>query len=258
MLYRILALLTSFTLFAQTTTTSAVGALSGVNAIFPIDSSVRGLEIINLFKTLYGMSVPSGAVYEIGIQTKYNGFLQWVQSVTGTTNNTLLIIQNGTTKANAVLNSTPPVIIPADQVVEMVFSTNSVTIPNATFGASNTTGFLSGTLPIYSVSPALRAADILFVFKYFQSTISPNSQFKYMTIQTSLTGLTPPYQNPKSTTFNGTLSYVQNVTLTPTVTAPGATAGPFLQITYQPNKTPPLITLDVAPEQVCGISFSQN
>lgn len=245
MFFPLLVLLFSFQLVAQSTAASTVGALSGVPEIYPIDTSQRGTDILNLWKSLYNMSVAGNAVYEVGFQTKYNGFLPWVVNVTGTTNNTLLIVQTAATKQQALQTTTPPLIIPAEQIVEVIFSTGSTTITTApTFGASN----VMGTLPIYSLSSAQRAADIIAVYTYYTGV---KSVFQNMTIQTTLVG-NPPNQI-QGTTQNNIglfLPYVQNVTKALT------TVSPFLLITYLPTRRNPPITINVAAEQVSGITFT--
>lgn len=243
------ALLAFFSLLAQATTPAATATIGNLSVIYSIDASTRGTEIINLFSSLYGQSIPSGRVYEIALQTKYNGLITWVTSITGTTNNTLLLVRWGTTPTNS--SSTPPLVIPVDQIVELIYTVNSQTISNwgltNPYGASNVTS----TLPLYSLTPAQRAADILSVYNYYVANLKNTSYAKYMQVYTTLAGVSGPnYQAPK--TFNGLLPYVQSLSVTPT------SSGSFLQVSYMNNNLPPTWTITVPAEWVSTIVFTSN
>ena len=137
-------------LFAASVTSAFAAISSGQTTVFPLDSGTRGTQIVTTFKSL---SVATGINYpQFALQTSIgnssyatykfisNGYIPYVQSITPTTNNTLIIVgyQPNTT------TSTLYVVVPPEQVTTMLYFPNIYNQPSSTSPFSST--FPNGTL----------------------------------------------------------------------------------------------------------------
>ncbi len=180
-------------LIAATSSAAVVLAATGNTTLYPIDASQRGFEITNSFKSL---DHASGAqLPEIAIQTtltapppyqtyKYmiNGIIPYVQSITQTPHNTLLIITYAPAQTPSILQY---IVLPTEQVVELLhftFATQPIT--NAPF----TSSVISGTIPFYSVDSKERAEDIVSAVTQLLASPFKTLQINQVWIQTTLNG----------------------------------------------------------------------
>jgi hypothetical protein len=219
-------------------------AATGQNVFYPIDVSQRGTEIINTFNSL---SHASGVNYpEIILQTalpdsntygpyKYltNGRVPFVQSLTATTHNTVLIVTyfppSAPTRAQYI-------VLPVEQARGLI------QIPSRYNEPSSSTAFTSmfnGLYPYFSVDPKQRAADIVSAVNQLKTSGSfQRISQTQIWIQTNITG---PF-NPEIP--NGLVKNVTSISVD----------NSLVRIDFLP---PNLYarTILVAPEQVVQVLF---
>ncbi len=244
----LLAWLPSFA--ANTTTSSSLAALiaSGQAAIFPIDSMVRGKEIFNIFESLIiggRTQVPEFAIQTIlpptspysTYQPIINGLIPYVQDITETPNDTLLIITYQSTQ-NAGIQQY--IVLPVEQVTALLYFRTIANLPNST--QPFTAYPPPGVIPYYSVDPILRAQDIASAVTQLKAAPFVTSPQNQVWIQTTLTGpFNPAIQN----------GLIQNVL------SISASNG-LLQINFkQLSQTLPQFII-VSPEQVQQIIWIRN
>jgi len=174
-----------------------------------------------------------------GIQ---NGIFSYVQAITSTTHNTLLIVTylypNSATKQY--------VVVPSEQILDLLyfFDNNHLPSSNAAFTASP----IPGTIPYYSVDPRQRAADIGSVITQLLKSPFKETQ-RQIWVEVTLTGPFTPHL-PTVNYGSNTVSVLQNVTAV-------SLLNNILTFTFQPNDPrltyPP--TIIVTPEQVQRIIF---
>ncbi|HSX27075.1 MAG TPA: hypothetical protein VLE89_08750 [Chlamydiales bacterium] len=154
--------------------------------LFSIDTSQRGSEIVNIVKVLTAPPFNS-ATSELAIQTTtnfiyapyvVNALIPYVRSITPGPNNTLFIVNYFPKNAPSL----QAVVVPVEQIVEVVYSTQ--TIP--TTGFTSTWG--TGVLPLITVDPVLRAQDIFFVVSTLLTSPTYQTGVSKVTIVTTTNG----------------------------------------------------------------------
>lgn len=249
----------SISLSAQDLTLTTNGSL----AIFPIQPASRTADIIGMFNTLrsppYLLSNS-----QIALQTTKNGLITNVQFITPMDFSTVLVV------GYWLPNDLPPpgvvggrvasvkrygyVALPIEQIVEMIYSP-IVMSSSFTFSSQP----MNGTLPIFSVDMAQRAADIIQAVALLSNTpIANNSLYSPVSLSTTLSG--PFYGATTSSTqliTNGLIPRVFNVSYT----SPNST---LLLVQFKPYRTNTnlangeVASVVVAPDQINGIIFTQN
>ncbi len=234
MIFRLLLMCASFSLFAQSVTTLAVPLITGPTAIFPIDSSQRGADIYKLISTL-STGVYYTGVQQVGIQTTRNGFIPNVQyqNTISAPNGSILIIGYLPLPQTIVQY----LIIPVEQITSVIYS---ITTINATDFSSSP---IAGTLPFYTVSLIDRASDIQSVVQTLTTSSTFLTSNSTVNIQTSLAG---PYYVPLT---NGLIKNVKGITSSGNGTL---LIVKFLQTNNQ------FAYIVVAPDQIFGINYSRT
>ncbi len=242
-------------LFGQSAGSVITSASNGTLTVYSISPTGRVSDLVSMFTA---MTAPSSVYYngglsQIALQTTRNGLLVNVLSIVpvtaiGGTESTLLFVTyypNGVTR-----HPTRPfyVVIPVEQVTELVYSYNEPIPPNANFS----TTALPGVLPLFSVDMKQRAQDIQNAFTLLNgipyAKAPPNPT---VGLQTTLKGTF----NDGGTIQNGFIPNVINISLSQ------APNGTLLLVTYQKNLpvknqvTPFVYYIIVSPEQVYGITY---
>ncbi len=242
MIYWLFSMLIGVSLFAQSITSTSASP-NGSIALYQIDPKQRAMDIINMFNTFNGKSYNTNTS-RIALQTTRNSLINWLQSITPTSNYTLLIVGYGGQNKN-----TQYVILPVEQITEVIYSSGTII---GGFSASAT----SGILPIFEVNLLDRANDIIQVVN---SLLSPSSRTTYNTngdvqvaLQTSLTGSTGTQVQGGvyAPVTNGLISDVQSVSLN------SSSYGTLLLVTYAyGNNNTQTASISVGTEQIYGINF---
>jgi hypothetical protein len=222
--------------------------------LYPIDAGQRGTRIYHSFNTtLFPISGGTNLPYFImqttlpnntyNTTTRFilNGIVPYVQSITSTTYNTLLIVSYLPPPNSGQQSIMQYVVVPSDEIVTLnYFPQNYGPVPNIETPFNSTAA--PGTLPFFSVDPAQRASDIVQAINMLMN----NAPFKntetnsQVWVQTTLTGpYNPPLPEP------GLLKYIQADTYT----------NGLIQITFQTSPQQTAQTILVAPEQVQRIIY---
>jgi hypothetical protein len=189
-MYRtLLFLFSALSLFAQSSDLVAALASNGSSAVFPINPTHRGADIISMVSTL------SAAPYrtptsEVSIQTAFsgtlsyapsvlNGMIPFVQSIATGPNQTLFIIAYQGTRNSP---QTQYIVVPVEQLLSVVYSTRTI----ATTGFSVTPP--TGMIPYFPINLALRAEDIQNVVATLVGTAPYATPVSSVAIQTTLDG----------------------------------------------------------------------
>jgi len=270
MLYRFLVFALNLSLFAASS--SAVVALGATSqqVVYQIDVSYRGADLISAFNSLKGnlttnyftpplievqttttvpMVPPKYGNKPYGMYSGFypNAIIPFVQNITGTTYNTLLIV---TYYSQAATSKYPLyVVLPVEQVTCLLYFPTISNLPPSNLASSAPafiSTFPSGIIPFFSVAPQQRAVDIVSAVNQLIALFpqAPNSKANSQVwIQTTVNG---PYMDPS--TPNGLIQNVLGISLT---------GNYLLQITYQPSDQVPQNTgtVYVSPEQVQQILF---
>lgn len=245
MFCRLVFFLMRFPLFASSAIPLLVQA--GQTAVYPIEASTRGTEIVNSFRSLSPTANRGTVLPEILLQTSIannpqyttyrylvNGVIPYVQNITQTTYNTLLIVSYWTP---AMSNVTQYLVVPVEQIVMLPYFPYSYYTPPTPFAATAP----PGTIPYFSINPTQRAADIASVVSQLLTTFKQTGNTQVW-IQTTLSG---PFNYPVP---NGLLQNVRSVSVN----------NSLLQITFSPPNFTPNQTIIVAPEQVQQITYLAN
>jgi len=227
-------------------------AATGQTIFYPTDCAQRGAEIVNTFNSS-SLSHATGAEYpQILFQTKLpslpytpyqypndnKGMISFVQSLTQTTHNTLLIV----TYINQRFSSRPQyIVLPVEQFMDLVYVPTRYNQPsNSTSFSSNFTG---GVYPYFSVDPKQRAADIVSAVNQLKTSSSfQRTALTQIWIQTNLSGPFNP-QIPNGLLKNITAISVDNS---------------LIRIDYFPPYFQQTQTVVVTPEQVEQVLFIYN
>lgn len=242
MFYRLFFLMCRFPLIAS----SAIPALveGGQTVLYPVEASTRGTEIFNSFKTLSPTANRGTVLPEILLQTKIvnnpqymtyrylvNGVIPYVQNITQTTYNTLLIVSYLT---SALGNVTQYLVVPVEQIIMLPYFPNSYYVPPTPFSAAN----LNGAISYFSIHSTERALDIVSAVSQLLTTFKQSGNTQVW-IQTTLNG---PFNYPVP---NGLIQNVKSVSVN----------NSLLQITFSPPNFTPNQVIVVAPEQVQQITY---
>lgn len=227
----ILALLTSFYLTAQVTTSAALITTSGT-AIFPIDPTQRGNDIAQMVQTLNNPPF-SGGFTSVSLQLRNNTLIQNVTSIKKSTHSTILIV---TYKIGTTANYIPLLV---EQIVDVIYNNQGV------FGPF-TPHLVSGVLPYFSMDEAKRTEDLKETVRILLNDQPYSAGNPTVNIQLSLSGSPfagmPPSQN-------GIIPSVRSITIDK------ATNKTLMIINYKPaNQTEHFVA---APEQVINILYNQ-
>jgi hypothetical protein len=218
--------------------------------LYPIDAGARGTQIVNSF----ALFTPSGGtnlpyyVLQTGMpnNTYYtttrfisNGIIPYVQSITKTTYNTLLIIGYLPPPSSGQQSILQYVVVPSDEIVALnYFPQNFGPIPN--IATPFTSSAIPGTIPFFSVDPAQRASDIASAVNTLMTTLKNSGTNSQVYVQTSLNGpFNPPLPKP---------GLLQNITKV-------AYNNTLVQFTFLTSAQQPAQTVLVAPEQVQQIFY---
>lgn len=223
-------------------------AAAGQTAVYPIDASQRGTEIINTFNSLSPTKNRGTLLPEIILQTnlpnsnlyttyKYlrNGVIPYVQNITQTTYNTLLIVSY---LVSATGTTQQYIVLPVEQITGMFYFAN--------YAYASTTPFVStppsGSLPYFSIDSRQRGVDIVSAVNQLLSSPFKTSGATQVWIQTTLSG---PFNYP----LTGGL--IQNVTSI-------SVNSSLIQIVFSPPGYAQNQVIVVAPEQVQQIIYLSN
>ncbi len=226
-------------LFGQSSSFLIANGISSTS-VYPIDLPQRGFDLVKTFTYLNtGNSIYTGVALQTSSKLYFN-----VQSITPATNYTIFIVGYATNNA-----TTTYVVIPVEQIVEIVYNPLPQTFNSSQTFGSNT---VSGVLPYYSIEPSKRAADIQWVVANL-SKVVPYTITNIL-VQTTLTGSYGAISCTGSTngiSNSGTISYVQGVTLVP------SSNGTLMLVTYFcGNNSSSSYSVIVAPNQVTGITYT--
>lgn len=238
----------------------AVFTITSNEVLFPIESNSRGTDMLNTFATLTHAS--SQTFPEIALQTSVklsnyasysgitNGLIPYVQSLTKTVHNTLLIVTYLPPLAptNVQRGSKLYVVVPAEQIDALLYFPNRALANNSPTFNSTT---ITGTLPFYVVDPQMRAVDIASAVTTLLSAPFQTASSQVW-IQTTLTNNSSIFLtlagNNNAALNNGLLQNVQSV----------SAAHGLIQINFipfNPTTSPTQLTLYVTPEQVSQITY---
>lgn len=247
MLYRLALLLFSASLFAQSAPSAyplANTAPNVANAFFLIDPMQRGKDIVSMITTLTSPALTNtrGKVnMQVAIQTMRNGLITGVFDVDFAKNYTILIVKySGPYYAQYI-------VVPVEQIIEVVYSSTAVVSTQGNFTATSTTG----VLPYFNVDITQRAEDIVEIVNKLMDPAdvyyTPNKT--QIGIQTMLTG--PYYAQPSNA--NSAISNVKGVSVN------GSSYGTLLLFSYEvSNNQIPRYFIAVPTEQIYGITSSYN
>ena len=185
--------------FSANSGTAVLLGAASQTTLYQIDSTTRGTEILNTFKALKhasGTQVP-----EFALQTtlpgnipyttyRYinNGLIPYVQSITPTVYNTLLIVAYQTTQTYGVSQY---LVLPSEQVVAVLYFPTLSNLPKTQ--GSFTASAPVGTLPYFEVNPYQRAIDIASAVNQLMQPPFHTSNTNQVWMQTTLTG---PFNPP--------------------------------------------------------------
>ncbi len=259
MIHSIFFLFTVLSIFAQSASTAALAGVTPYTAVYPIDPSQRGADIISMVNTLSSFPYFVFGASDVVIQTTLSqnftsssngtqGLIPFVQTFNpsfAAPHNTLLIVTYSTSPTTNLLTN-QYAVVPVEQISEVIYS--NTTIPNTSVFTSTIS---SGVLPYYQVNMMQRAADIQsVVYTLNNNPIFNNRGIQKVSMQTTLRG---PFYTPSggsTVIVNGTISLVQDVTLT------GSRNGTLMIVRYLVNNLNTYIV--VSPEQVTGITYSRS
>jgi hypothetical protein len=233
-----LLLLLFGTLWAQTAPPSAV--MNSGAAVYQINVSQRGQDIVSMFKTLNTTFKTS--LSEIGIQTAIpitnsvnkakTTFIPYVVDITAMSNNTILLIKQQE-------GNTFYYVVPVEQVVELIYYQQQPIPANGGYNSQVT----NGILPLLIMDEAQRAADLKQIFDKLNTEAPFSTATSKVAFQTTLTG------NYYPSVIGGFIPYIQKVELQYT------TNKTYMLITYKVGVQTSQIV--VAPDQVYAVIYTQ-
>lgn len=267
---RLIFLLVRIQVFAASS--SAVIALasqSNLPAVYEIDVSTRGNELVTILNSLLPNVAPSVNVPALALQTTLptslsnsygtyrgiqNGTIYYIQAITQTTYNTLIIVSYLPTQSSGTIEY---VVLPIEQIVDLLYFPTTFSIQGRVPGANPPPGPYISTTPhntliYYSVDPYKRAVDIISAYNSLVNLFSksPNSKSKSQVwIQTTVNGPYNPALPVLSLPNSGLLQQVSSVTLS---------GNGLLAITFQTINQTITQTIYIPPEQVQQVIFIRN
>jgi hypothetical protein len=248
MFFRLLLFIIKIPLFSAVSSAVIALAATSQTVVFPIDVSQRGAEIINTFNGLArgsGIQVP-----EVAFQTNLtanpqytalryitNGIIPYIQSITQTTHNTLLIVGYLPPQFSSRIQY---IVVPVESVIDFLYFPLRSTLPSSS--AAFTSTYSTGTLPFFTVDPKQRSADIVSAVVTLFSNPFKNSNTTQVWLQTTLDG---PFNQA---IINGLIRNVTGISV----------SNSLIQVTYQPLGQATAYTIILAPEQVQQILYIFN
>ena len=234
-------------LFLLTTALHAYSPLS----LYPIDPTTRGQNLLSYFNVLKADNYTTNP-REVVIQTNatpayiysfgvFNGVIPFIKDMKAAPNHTAFIVHylpTGTAQ-------TQYLVVFVEQIVEMAYYLNFNNVPNIQSGFSS--NFTANVLPLYSLAPVPRAADIASVVTTLISS-APYlvTNVSKVSIQTTLTGPFYPYFS------NGLIPDIQSISV---ISANDS----LLKVTYRTTQLPNIIgSVLVSAEQVQQIVYYPN
>ena len=228
--------------------------------LYTIDASTRGQDFFSTLTTAFVQATASG---EVVIQTQAMpaylrapgvsyGLIPYVQNGTNQTttfpykapNSTLFIFAYNPNGSRGITQTTQFLVVGIEQVVTVAYR-NTISPPfplNAPFA----TVYANNVLPLYTINPTLRAADVQNIAQKFISSpgdFNGNSSSQLWIITT----LSGPYYVPFATKVApGAI---------PNVTGISVLSNEFLLITYKPFSSLFSWSVIVAAEQIQQIVF---
>lgn len=224
-----------------------------------IDPSTRGDELVKMITTLN--TSPFLSTYsEVALQagdsflatpnfapSVTGGFIPYVQSVVAAKNKTLLVV---TYKGGSPIRD-QYLVMPVEQVSAIMYSPKEIVLPS--FQTSQLNGGPTNIIstyppyvyPLYSIAPALRAADIKEIFDLLSTTLP---YFKRGVSSVGMfTTINGPFDPP---IHGGFIPNIKSITISSSV---------FLLVTYKPltqsGKTYTDTTIVVPAEQVRQLTY---
>lgn len=249
MLYRVLFLCIRLSLFSLASSAPIALSASNGTAYYQIDVSQRGSEIVSTFKSL----PPAGGINtpEVALQTtiptsnaytayRYisNGIISYVQSITQTTYNTLLIVAYQAQQFPSYLQY---IVVPVEQIVALLYFENKNNLPSSSSPFS--AGTIPNSVPYYFVDPKQRAADIVSAVTKLMATPFKTAPTNQVWLQTTLSG---PFSPPIP---NGLLKNVISISIA---------NNSLIEVEYLPPNQPQPLTIVLTPEQVLQINYVLN
>lgn len=235
---------------------AAVGVANPPLDLFQIDAKTRGEEFANILDTAFTLATSSG---EVVIQTQaspaflrapgvQNGIIPYVQNSSmfpfAAPNSTLFIFAYNPNGALGISQNTQFLVVGIEQIVTVAYR-NTVSPPFPLTPPFQSM-YASNILPLVTINPTLRAADIQNIAQQFLSSPTtfngnPGSQ---LWITTTLSG---PFYVPFATSVaSGAI---------PNVLAISVLSSEFLLITYKPLSSLISWSVIVPAEQVQQIVF---
>ncbi len=250
---RLLFLLLRIQIFAASSSAVVALAQSNLSAVYEIDAMTRGNELVSILNNLLPTVAKSVNVPALALQTtlpasvglrygSYKGIqygtIYYIQGITQTTYNTLIIVSYLPTQSSSTLEY---VVLPIEQIVDLLYFPTQFSIQGTPPGPYISTT-PPNTLIFYSINPYQRALDIISAWQSLVKLFTNRSQQVW--IQTTVSG---PY-NP-AIPSNGLLQQVSNVALS---------GNGLLAITFQTLNQTTIQTIYIPPEQVQQIVFIRN
>ena len=237
-----------------------VGHANAPLDLYTIDASKRGQDFFNILTTVFTQATTSG---EVVIQTQAMpaylrapgvsyGLIPYVQVGTNQNvtfpykapNSTLFIFAYNPNGARGITQLTQFLVVGIEQIVTAAYR-NTISPPFPQNGVFSTV-YANNVLPLYTINPTLRAADVLDISQKFLSSpgaFNGNSSSQ-LWILTTLSG---PFYVPFATRIApGAI---------PNVTGISVLSNEFLLITYKPLSSLFSWSVIVSAEQVQQIVF---
>lgn len=252
MLWRLLLLLIRIPVFSAVSSAVVALASTGQTVVFPIDANQRGTDLLSMFNSfsrstgqnypqfILQTNLPSNNNY-LTYRYLQNGMIPYVQSITATTYNTLLIIGYITPSYPSMIQY---IVLPPENVIDLLYFSSRSYPPTSNTAFTST--YSSSTLPFFSVDQKQRAADILSAWTQLKNLNINSANTTQVWFQTTLNG---PF-NP-TLIYNGTPGLVRNVT---NITVTNS----LLNVTFKPTGQTIAQTIILAPEQVQQIIYVFN
>lgn len=234
----------------------SVGVANPPLDLFRIDATTRGEDFANILDTAFSLATSSG---EVVIQTQVspaflrapgvqNGIIPYVQNTStfpfAAPNSTLFIFAYNPNGTVGISQNTQFLVVGIDQIVTVAYR-NTISPPFPLTPAFQST-FAANILPLVTINPSLRAADIQNIAEQFLSspTTFNGNNGSQLWITTTLSG--PFYVPFASAVAPGAI---------PNVTAISVLSNEFLLITYKPLSSLFSWSVIVSAEQVQQIVF---
>jgi hypothetical protein len=198
-----------------------------------IDPSNRGGDILTLSSYFLNSNILKTNTSDIAVQTTYNGLLNNIQAIQGSTYNTILLFKYGS------ISSPKYKAVMVEQIIEMVYSHDKLA-GTASF-ASN---YPDSVQPIFNLDPLKRSLDVIDIFSILnQKNLGYWTPTSKISLKTTLSGS----YNPSIT--DGLIENVQSISVD------DSSKGTLILVTYLKNARTYWIV--VMPEQILEIQFTR-